>query len=475
MKNTTKKLEPPFLYVLMGFILCGAFAGCAWDRCEGGEDRFVTPFFGWGHTEKTKYSFAVPFYSRHQNKESGNTLTLIYPLLTGMYEGQSSDKIRLTSESTRWDASFCLPLLAMIGEYEAGKQRYSGYFSPLLSTGSYQWNGGDDKVEASGLALPFELPLVDHFPALHLYSSATSSGLGGDYACWEALAIPGIDFSLFDSRSAGIEEEFKFGSIWNIHLYRSSLNLPGCGYMPGLDELSAHRVIHHLSVQDKDDAKQRIQRLSKRLNQRLDEARSGSPIEHTGLLDPMLVYESCGEELFGLGFEPLFYYAEDEGFSLPFLLTSFTDDGVKFGNPAFKHLFPIVHGNRDGTRYDFLAHWGSYYDVGPYSALDLKLLFNYQHHDGRGTAWGFLPYFFGDFPGRELNHEARFVQFPAHVFAWWDLDGELGCELLAPFLFSYTEASGRADCRILLLFGFESDEASFEFDFCGIPLISKDG
>ncbi|MFH1999899.1 MAG: hypothetical protein ABIK28_09470 [Planctomycetota bacterium] len=467
MTYTQSRIEIHFPRMLTGFVL---FLCLAAGPAKGDEDEsgFFSPLFGWNRSESSEYSFVVPFYSHHLSSKKDTELTLIYPLLSALYRGNVSDH-------THVDGAACLPLLALIGKMESGKHGASGYFSPLLAMGSYQWESGENRIEGSGLSLLPWLPLLDDFQNLSLYSTCKASGLGGDYSYWDVLAIPGLDFSLFESRSAGIEEEFRFGSLWNISLYRSVLNLPGCGYAPGLDELSTQRLIHDLFHQKKGFADDRLEGLSARLNQRLDEARSGSPIDRTSLIDPMFVYESRGEDFFALGAEPLFFFDDQEGFSLPILLTTFDDEGVRFCYPAIKHLFPLVHGNRDNTRFDFLAHLGTFYASDEYTALDLKLIFNYQHHARRGTAWGFLPYFFGDFPGEELNEQARFVQLPAHVLSWWDLDGEQGCEFLAPFLFSWKKTRERTRTRVLALFGFSSDEATaFQFDFCGLPLISID-
>ncbi|MHC4945210.1 MAG: hypothetical protein ACYTG7_19515, partial [Planctomycetota bacterium] len=134
-----------------------------------------------------------------------------------------------------------------------------------------------------------------------------------------------------------------------------------------------------------------------------------------------------------------------------------------------------------------------------YSALDLKLIFNYQRRKEQALAWGFLPYVFGDYPLNDLNGNIRFIQFPGHVVSYWNLPEDGGCEVLPPFLFSWRSQTredaakkeqsldigpfgllycsdwepGIAwDARVLLIFGFESTEEEFTFDFCGLPLIS---
>ena len=106
------------------------------------------------------------------------------------------------------------------------------------------------------------------------------------------------------------------------------------------------------------------------------------------------------------------------------------------GVSPVRHAFPLVHGNREGTRYDFLAHLGTVHAFEDFTAVDLKLLFNFQSRDDAGYTWGFLPFLFENACERDLRKDLRFVRFPGHALAGWSNDEGGGFEVLSPFLFS---------------------------------------
>jgi hypothetical protein len=332
-------------------------------------------------------------------------------------------------------------------------RRYKGYVSPYLSLGSIEWSGSDFSATASGLSFLPWLPLIGDLLNFRIYSTSKAGNVRGYFTQWDAIALPGLGIGLFDSRSAGIEKDFRLVSFWDIHLYRSTLDLPGVGYSPHLLEFDTDRLIHRTLPCETGGEKDGLKTFSSHLLKSLDEARSGNPVDHIGLMDPMIVFERRGEDTTALGIEPVFYYDQEEGFSLPLLLTTFKDGGLSLGYPSYKHLFPLLHGNKEGTRYDFLAHWGTCYRFDGYTAFDLKLLFNYQHDEDQGTAWGFLP-FFGNFPRRSLRDDVRFVQLPGHVLSYWNMKKQKGFELLAPFLFSWISQPEEERWRFLLFFGY---------------------
>jgi hypothetical protein len=157
----------------------------------------------------------------------------------------------------------------------------------------------------------------------------------------------------------------------------------------------------------------------------------------------------------------------DDGLSLPLLLTTFSSEGLEFGHAA-RHLFPLLHGNEEGTRWDFLLNYGTVYDYDDYSAVDLKFLFNYQQRSSKGTAWGFLPYPIGHHPGTRLNPGVRYVQLTNHALSYWNVEEDWGFQALDPFLLSYEEEGGEVPKAKLnlgpfgLLYKQKSESSDFE-------------
>ncbi|MBU0754448.1 MAG: hypothetical protein KJ645_04870 [Planctomycetes bacterium] len=481
-----------FVALLAATVFCAEEPEETSDFCAG--------LIGWGQGPAGEYHYAVPFYSHHRNQKEAYSLTLIYPLLSLRYQQE------MAPDRTAFDGFAALPLLAWIGSAEWNYRNLSGYCSPYLGAGSLTWALDDLSTKTSNLSLLPWFPLLKDTLNLSLYSSTQAECTAGEASFINALSIPGLGISAYRHGKTGIEEDFRLLSIWDISLYRHVLDLPDQGAAPWKDGFTTRRVMkdafssHDLSGPDP------MVQLATDLQKRIAQARSGNPKETTGFLDPMFVYQQHGEGMTGLGMEPLFFYDREEGFYLPFLLSTFSDDGFTFGVPAFRHLFPLIHGNSEGTYYGFLANLGTLHLQEDYQAFDLKLIFNWQHGEGQGLAWGLLPFFGRYYPGYDLNRDIRFVQFPGHMLSYWNLTNEMGwsvgwgMELLAPLVLSFRAAPDgtraqnayrslsvgpygllydsdwipgiRSKTRAFLLFGFESNEEGFTFDFCGLPLLT---
>ena len=429
--------------------------------------------------------------------------TMLYPLLTGIYRSSESADPQIKG-------AVSLPLLAAMGEIRADRFFASGYASPYLGVGSSGFSGDDLEAERSGATILPWVPFFDDTFSLRLIGSASAESRGGSFSGKEYLTLPGLGVGLWKRRTCGIESDTSFVNLWDISLLRYGTNLRGSGFrawmneceMPlGLRWLSAWPDMFPDRAEDWEPAGMR---------RTLQGSRSGLPVDHFGLIDPMITFDRKGESIQACGIEPLFHYDADEGFSLPFLLTSFSGEGVDFGAPAVRHLFPLVHANAGMTRWGFLCNYGTVYALDDYSAVDLKMVFNYQHRPGKGTAWGFLPFIFGRYPGRELNQGVRYVQLDNHAVSWWNVEGDRGIDVLNPFLFSMNYGADYSRWRALLFFsgstsaqermkltlgpfgfpfGARSDADSFswrflwilgyergpegsEFDFLGIPIVT---
>lgn len=447
-------------------LLCSMANGLEEENVDRTE-VFNAGILGWKDSNSTGYQYVVPLYSHHYDLEKDWDLTLIYPLLSARYRGEIGNGFHTTAVGA-------LPLLAAMGSARWGRRNFSGYFSPYLAAGSFSWQHDGFSAESAGAMVMPWIPFFNDFFALHLYTSSEAGGLTGCYTCYDLLALPGIGAGLITSRTAGIEEDYRLLSLWDMSLYRSSLNLSGEGFSPSLYEFSTRHLARAAVRRTGESGEVHLERRAAALGYRLNEARSGNPVDHLGIVDPMLVLEHHGDGLKAVGVEPVFYYDEDEGFTIPLLLSTVGGkEGFSFGSPAVKHLFPLVHGNASGTRYDFVFNYGTFFNLEDYSALDLKLLFNYQHSKGRGALWGFLPYLFGKLPMEALNENVQFIQMPGFMVSYWDLERHSGFELLPPFLFSYTRSKGeKTKVRLLLLFGLESSAEETVFDLLWMPVFS---
>lgn len=427
------------------------------DEEEGGpaksESSFLTPIMGWSSEKNHDYHYLVPVYYHRCNWKNGSSKTLVFPLLTGFFSsGRSPVSTSLLSpEKVELNGAASLPLLAIWGNLEGERISASGYASPYFTAVSIDQSSDEAATSRSETSI---LPILGSF-RLNLYSRTSLEAAGGSFSRLDAVSLPGLDVSLYDSRRAGIESDRSFLDIWGISLCRQTTDLPGCGFKPWFREFDAlGRPGRHRSLAGLDLLRSHPAGLTGALDT-LTGSRSGAPLDHTGLLDPMITWERQGESLKSVGIEPLFHYDTAAGLSLPILLATISGDGVTFGAQAARHLFPLVHGNEEGTRWDFLLNYGTVYDMEGYTAVDLKLLFNYQTMEGRGTAWGFLPFFFGRYPGYDLNPGARFVQLDNHLLSSWNVDGLRGIDLLHPFLFSWSGGRDEARWRALLFFGAE--------------------
>ena len=366
--------------------------------------------------------------SKEGGKEKGRTLTL--------------------------DGAILFPLLAVAGRVEGKTEKgtfsASGYASPYLSAGSESSASKKLKRSRRGASLLPWVPFISDMARLDLYARSFAETVGGSFGSTDFLTFPRLGVGLFEGCTAGIESDTRFLDLFGISLYRSATNLPGTGFRPWLHEEDAPWLPGRFSwwppVTLREDGGGRDARLARVLGG----ARSGVPVDHTGLVDPMITLEHEGEAVHSFGVEPLFFYGAEEGFSLPLLGANLSGKGFRFGDPALRHLFPLLHGNGSGTRWDFLCNVGTVYSFDDYSAVDLKLLFNWQHRAGRGTAWSFFPYFFTRSPKDRLEGGARFVQPDGHVVNWWSVDGEKGFEVLYPFLFFTTSTKKKRHVSALL-------------------------
>jgi len=412
------------------------------------ESEFISPLVGWGSDEGRDFSYGIPLYYHSSGAGDDGSTTLLFPILTGLHH---------SATDRDWDlhGAASVPLLALMGSARSGDFRGSGYLSPYLGIGSLKY--GKNVVDArwSGASLLPWIPFVDDFLQLNLYTRTEAQSRSGAFGETEFVSFPWLGLSVYDSRSAGIEQDASFMNIWGISLYRSGYDLPAKGFRPWFRDGDALHGVRNwerfldLGWPSLDSVEWDA------LADALGGSRSGMPVDYTGIVDPMITWSFRGEGLDSVGLEPVFHYDSDEGYSIPFLLTSFTSDGIRFG-PAARHLFPLVHGNKERTRWDFLLNYGTVYALDDYRAVDLKLLFNYQHHAQKGTAWGFLPFAFGRYPGYGLNPGARFVQLDNHLFSYWNMDGETGIDIAYPFVFSMSSGEDDSRWRALLFFSAES-------------------
>jgi len=412
------------------------------------ESEFISPIVGWGSDEGREFSYGIPFYYHSRGADGDGSTTLLFPILTGLHHSATDREWNL-------DGAASVPLLALIGSARSGEFRGSGYLSPYLGVGSLKYGKNGIDARWSGASLLPWIPLVDDFLQLNVYARTDAQSSKGAFGETEFFSFPRLDLSVYDSRSAGIEEDTTFLNVWGISLYRSGYDLPATGFRPWLRDGDA---LHGVRNWDRflDLRWPSLDGVEwDGLAGALGGSRSGAPVDYTGIVDPMLTWSFRGEGLDSAGLEPLFHYDSDEGFSIPLLLTSFTSDGIRFG-PAARHLFPLVHGNKERTRWDFLLNYGTVYALDDYSAVDLKLLFNYQHHAQKGTAWGFLPFPFGRYPGYSLNPGARFVQLDNHLFSYWNTKGQKGIDIAYPFVFSMSSGEDWSRWRALLFFSSES-------------------
>lgn len=412
------------------------------------ESEFISPLVGWGSDEGRDFSYAVPlFYHSRNAGDDGNT-TLLFPILTGLHHSATDRDWKLHGAAS-------VPLLALMGSARNEDFRASGFLSPYLGVGSLKYSRDGVDARWSGASLLPWLPLVDDLLQLNVYADTGAQSTSGAFGETEILSFPWLDISVYDSRSAGIEEDTRFVNIWGISLFRSGYDLPGTGFRPWFRDSDALHGVRNWGG----CLERRWPSLDavgwNGLSDALSGSRSGMPVDFTGILDPMITWSFRGEGLDSLGIEPVFVYDSDEGYSIPFLLTSFAPDGVRFG-PSARHLFPIVHGNKELTRWDFLFNYGTVYALDDYTAVDLKLLFNYQHHTRKGTAWGVLPFPFGRYPGYGLDHGARFVQLDNHLLSYWNMNDQTGIDIAYPFVFSMSTGEDHSRWRALLFFSAES-------------------
>lgn len=404
----------------------------------------MTPLFGWKHDETVDLDYIIPFYYHRTSKKKEWEMTVLIPLLSAYGRGQLTEDVSIKGAAA-------LPLLTYMGSGRWKNREAEGYFSPYLVAGSLSWEEEDFSAKASGAVFLPWIPLFDDFLTIHLYTEAGAGGVGGRYDYWDFLAWPNLGLSLVECRSAGIEDDFRLFNVWDISLCRKAIDLPGVGLSPHLREFDTTRFNRSLFASDPSS---RLEALPGELDARLDQARSGQPVEHIGLIDPMIVLEQRGEEVKAFGIEPLFYYDEEQGFSIPLLFSSFGgEEGFDFFGKSTRHLFPLLHGNDEGTRYGFLANLGTLYRLDEYTAVDLKLLFNYQRLAGRGYATGLLPFPSWDFPRSEFRGDVRFNQLSGHALSLWNLDGQKGVEILPPLLFSWYSGPKKDGWRALLFFG----------------------
>ena len=423
--------------------------------------------FGWGKNETRRFHYVLPFYYHTWNEEKEKELNLFFPLLSAGYSGPLGAQGRARG-------ALMVPLLAFAGSGERdGGREASGWISPYLAVGSVRFTKGDRSLDADGLALFPWIPLVDDLFSVHLYTAAGGGGAFDRMDTWACLDLPVLQTGLLRAQNAGIEEDFRFLYLWSTTLYRRSLDLPGGGINRGTVGLDTTEVLRdavalpRAGEEDRDAALLRLDALERILGS----SRSGAPKEHMGVLDPLLTLEVEGEEISAVGLEPLFFYDREEGCTLaPLLLTLGGEGGVRFGGPAFRHLYPLVHGNREGTRYDFLAGLGTWMREKDYKAVDLKLLFNYQRGREGAYSWGALPYFFGARPARPFRRDVRFLQLPGWIFSGWHVEDERGFEVLPPFLFSWTANGAEQRIRVLLLFRYTWREKASAFDLLGLTL-----
>jgi len=414
-----------------------------------------SPIAGWNETEDSSYHYFFPLYHYYSSKEEDLQITTFIPLLSLHYSGDFNDNMKANTV-------FSLPLLAAMGSVSNDQASLSGYFSPYLSAGSFDWSGPGGEISASSISLFPKLPMLGTIPSFHLYTGASAGDISGQYSYMDALYFNGLNIGVIKDRTAGIEDDYSLLSFWDFSLYRSYTDLEGAGFSPHLQEFNTNRIVRDLFAFDWDDPD--TPPISPELMSRINEARSGMPIEHFGILDPIFVYERCGEDCSAVGIEPLFFYHNKEGFTVPLLFFSFGDDGLSF---SIKHLFPVIHGSGDNTRYDFLANLGTVYSLEDYNALDIKFLFSWRQEQSKGYAWGFLPYFSENGWRKNFRNDIKFIQFPGHAISGWRQNGNSGFECLSPLLFSCSssltgENEKTSDLSLGpfgLLFNYESEES----------------
>ena len=418
------------------------------------ESEFISPLVGWGTDEGRDFHYGIPFYYHTSGAAGDGSTTLLFPILTGLHH---------SAAERDWDlhGAAAVPLLALMGSARNEGFRASGFVSPYLGVGSVSYKKDDIKTRWSGASLLPWVPLVDDLLQLNVYARTEARSTGGTFGETEIFSFPWLDISLYDSRSAGIEEDDSFVNIWGISLYRTGYDLPERGFRPWFRDGDALRGVRNwdgcLDIGLPSPEKVGWGGVADALSG----SRSGMPVDYTGILDPMISWSFRGESLDSIGVEPLFHYDSDEGYSIPFLLTSVSSEGIHFG-PATRHLFPLVHGNKERTRWDFLLNYGTVYALDDYTAVDLKLIFNYQHRTRGGTAWGLLPFPFGRYPGYGLNPGARFVQLDNHLLSYWNMDGQSGIDIAYPFLFSMSSGEDYSRWRALLFFSSERSGANME-------------
>ncbi len=341
-----------------------------------------------------------------------------------------------------------------------GDFRAKGIISPILAVGSIETESQKLTARSAGFGLLPWLPLVDDAFRIDLLTWSEARSRAGGMTHRNAIALPILDVGFYDRRSAGIENETTFISFWGTSLFRSALNTPGKGFRPWLREFDSSAFLRSTCWRP---GKRFATADSSRfdgLEKIIDGTRSGVPVDGWGVIDPMITCSRRGESIDSLGVKPLFFWNAREGLSLPFLLTNLSSRGVRFGRPAARYLFPLVYADGQGSRWRFLAGYGTVYAFDGYTACDLKFLFNSQSIEGRGSAWGFLPFPFGHYPGYGLKPEARFVQLRNHAIGCWNVDGRKGFDLFHPILFSMErEAGGLRWDALLYLIRFKKDSA----------------